>query len=824
MILQWGLVVVGLTLVAACKAPDEYGAGSVSARIYPQSYQCEKQGDRARVRSAGVVYPEVPSCEGQVRPHQRLPQTVAPAARKPTMAHRWWGNVAFFGEHGIGDPDGIGYITPDPLTARITERGMRLMGIPAGLRVQEDRVTYPIPNPLDEVFDGIALANSQFDELDAFVRDYSDGSVTLEWRSGHRPVMAATFVQGSPYVYLSVYRGDLLLRTHAPDGEHKGVFHQTGNTLGLWTDVAGQRNHFLLTGHGDTAFRGLHGREIRAVSKTSHFTLTWLPVGEEEPTLDMVNAFLAHARQPVDEVRVEYQVDPADYSVTVSHQYRYQGQPVETLAGLQPLHWKNSKQVLTDYQVRSSRGLLRFAQTDGFDYQLAYTGVLPGLPPGVGDYDPKRLQGMIRAFVDSGPGTWTQATDTYWAGKQYGKVAELALLARTHGMTAEADALIDGLKAELEDWFRAEEQGQPKAAKYFVYDERWHTVLGVHESFGAHQALNDHHFHYGYFVRAAAEICRVDPHWCSASQWGPMVELLIRDYAAGRDDSRFPYLRHFDPAFGFSWASGSANYLLGNNNESTSEAASAYGAMILYGLVTDQPELVDRGVYLHASTAAAFWEYWSDIDGYRDEKPDFHNFPRDYNKITTSIVWGSGHVFATWFSDAHAHILGIQGLPSSPLILHLGQHPGYLRDYVELGLSEAVNGKPSGLPDGQWRDIWWNIWAMTDADAAMADMAQHGFDYAPEEGETKAHSYHWVSTWQNLGHLAMGALTADDPAAVAFEKGGRYTYIAYNFDRSERRVTFSDGTVLTVAPGSFEIQQSPGKAPRAGVSLYENAK
>ncbi|WP_347330751.1 glycosyl hydrolase [Marinimicrobium locisalis] len=813
-ILQWVLVVTGVVL-AACKAPDQYGAGSISARIYPESYQCEDQEGQARIRSAGVVHAEVSSCEGQIRPQSRLPQTVAPAAREPAMAHRWWGNVVFFGEHAIGDPQGIGHITPDPITARITERGMRVMGIPAGLQVREDRVTYPIPRPLKEVFDGIALANSQFDDLDAFVRDYSDGSVTLEWRSGHRPVMAATFVQGSPYVYLSVYRGDLLVRTQAPDGKQKGIFHHSDNTLGIWTDVAGQRNHFLLTGQGETTFRGRSGKEIRVTSQTSHFTLTWLPVEESTPSADRVKAFLAYARQPVDEVRIDYQVDPADYSVTISHQYRYQGRPVETLAGLQSLHWKNSKQALTNYHVRSSRGLLRFAQTDGFQYQLAYTGVLPGLPPAVGTYDVDRLKGLIRDFLDRGPGAWNQATDTYWAGKQYGKVAELALLARTHGMTEEADTLIDGLKAELEDWFRAEDAGRSKVAKYFVYDERWNTVLGVHESFGAHQDLNDHHFHYGYFVRAAAEICRVDPDWCGPGQWGPMVELLIRDYAAGRDDPRFPYLRHFDPAFGFSWASGSANYLLGNNNESTSEAATAYGAMILYGLVTEQPELVDRGVYLHASTATAFWEYWNDIDGYRNKPPEFHNFPQAYDKITTSIFWGNGHSFTTWFSDAHAHILGIQGLPINPLVLHLGQYPNYLKEYVELGLTESANGRPSGLPEDQWRDIWWNIWAMTDADAAMGDMRRHGWNYAPEEGETKAHSYHWVSTWQNLGHLAMGdeALTADYPAAVAFEKEGRLTYVAYNFGGSERQVAFSDGTRFTVPPGRFEVRRSPGAAP-----------
>ena len=73
-----------------------------------------------------------------------------------------------------------------------------------------------------------------------------------------------------------------------------------------------------------------------------------------------------------------------------------------------------------------------------------------------------------------------------------------------------------------------------------------------------------------------------------------MIELLIRDYAGGRDDPMFPYLRNFDPANGFSWASGNANFVRGNNNESVSEAANAYGAIVLYGLITGRDDLVER--------------------------------------------------------------------------------------------------------------------------------------------------------------------------------------------------------------------------------------
>jgi hypothetical protein len=779
-----------------------YGAGNVSHVINPASYQC----DGGQILNAGVVEPQVSNCAA---PTRLYPQLVSPAADQPTMTHRWWGSIPFHGEMITGNPNHAGYITPDPITARISERGARLLGIPSGLRVGDKEYAYRIPEPYREVFDGIAVGTSAGDQLQAYLKDFSDGSVTVQWRSETTPVMEATFVHGSPYVYFTALHGELILRTHAADGDQKGIFHRGDNTLGLWTDVAGNRNYFLLVGDERTRFSGVTGADIR-VNHGRQLTVALLPLSQGTPDEAMIKTFTTHARQPVDEVHIDYAVNRSNNQVTITHQYRFNGNSVTTLAGMLPLHWKNSTQSTTEYRVRSARGLTRFAATDRFSYTLPFVGVLPFFPAGIGDYDPAQLRALITEFVSQGPAQWNTYADTYWTGKMLSRAAELAAIARDHGMVAEADQLIDWLQREMEDWFRADTSGELDTSKYFVYDQDWSTLLGFNESFFAHQQLNDHHFHYGYFVRAAAEVCRVEPEWCGDKQYGPMVELLIRDYAAGRDDPLFPYLRNFDPAYGFSWASGNANFLLGNNNESTSEAANAYGAIILYGLITGQQELVDRGIYLHASSTASYWEYWNNIDRYTNKGADYDNFPPEYSKPTTSIIWGNGHVFTTWFSEAYAHILGIQGLPLSPLVLHIGQHTDYLEDYVALGLSESPNGKPSGLPDNQWPDVWWNIWAMSNGEAAAADFASRQFNYRPEDGETKAHTYHWIYTYKQLGHLATGtgALTASSPAAVAFTRDGVTTYIAYNVGSAPGLVTFSDGTALNVPGHGFRIKTS----------------
>jgi len=788
-----------------------YGSGSISDSINRDSYRCVYDYGNW-IYNAGVVEPGIAGCDTTSgipigEPVPRSPQLTGSAAEGPTPTHRWWGSVPFLGEMKVGAPSDAAYITPDPIIARITNKGVRVMGIPSGLKTQGDGFGYQIPDPFSEVFDGVAVGNTDFSNMEAYLKHHSDGSMTVEWRQNEAAIMQATFVHGSPYVYFKAYQGEISIRTLRSDGNEKGIFYEQANSLGVWTRVAGNHNNFLVTGEGDTSFRNVSGNNITVSNEAKALTLTYLPETAGLPSNTLTSFFGAKARAVVKTVEIGFEMNPSNGEVTVSHAYLdEQGVAIETIVGLHPLHWKFSELETSAHQVRSARGTLKFMQTDSFDYRLPSVGVLPALPALDGTFDVAALEALVKDFVAQGPSLWNDQTNTYWAGKNYGKVAELAAIADLVNMHAEATQLVDWLKSELSDWFTAESNGNLDVKKYFVYDEQWNTLLGIEESFQAHQQLNDHHFHYGYFVRAAAEICRQDASWCGQDQYGPMIELLIRDYAGGRDDPMFPYLRNFDPANGFSWASGNANFVRGNNNESVSEAANAYGAIVLYGLITGRDDLVERGMYLHASTAAAFWQYWNNVDGYNNAAPEKDNFPDGYDRITTSIIWGDGTAFATWFSGAYAHILGIQGLPSNALMLYVGQFSDYLHDYVALGLSESSNSKPSGLPDDQWRDLWWNLWAMTDPEAAIADY-NSVTNYVPEAGETKAHTYFWIHTLANLGtpKTGTGELTANHPSAIAFDNNGVTSYVVYNFTGSEQSVMFSNGVEVKAAPYGFTV-------------------
>jgi len=788
------------------------GAGSYSDTINVASYRCVFDYGNW-IYSAGMVEPGIAGCDtntgtpvGNPTPLAG-PYLVAPASEAPTPTHKWWGSASFMGEMTIGDPNDASYLTADPFTIRLTNKGFRAMGIPNGLRVNGINFDYPIPDPFAEVFDGIAIAHSNGGDMEGYVKDHSDASVTFQWRQGTTPLMEATLVHGSPFVSLKVFNGNLVIKTLREDGGEKGTYSAPANSQGIWTSVAGNHNNYLVTGMGTTTFSNVTGNNITASNASGEFVLSYLPVISGLPSNTLVEYFAQYAAQPIARVNIDYSVDRTNNVVTVTHNYLdADGNPANTLMGMLPLQWKRAGEVSADYQVRSARGIIKFVPGSTFSYQMESIGVLPALPEGTATMSQAELTTLVDEFLAAGEANWKPYKDAYWSGKIYSKVAELIAITDQAGLTERKTRLHTWLKAELENWLTAGNDEALDIEQYFAYDSKWNTLLAMEESFASHQQLNDHHFHYGYMVRAAAEVCRHEPNWCSAEQYGPMVELLIRDYAAGRDDPMFPYMRHFDPANGFSWASGKVNFVRGNNNESTSEAANAYGAMVLYGLITNNDDLVERGMYLHASTAASYWEYWNNLDGFLNTGADFDNFPPGYEWLSTSIVWGDGAVFSTWFSAAYAHILGIQGLPSNPLIMHVGLYSDYMQQYVALGLTESSNGKPSGLIADQWRDLWWNLWAMVNAEDALSDYESVA-SYTPEAGESKAHTYHWLHSMSALGQIASGKgdVRADYPAAMVFDKDGVKSYVVYNFGNTARTVTFSDGQTVQATANGFTV-------------------
>ena len=252
-------------------------------------------------------------------------------------------------------------------------------------------------------------------------------------------------------------------------------------------------------------------------------------------------------------------------------------------------------------------------------------------------------------------------TDSYFGGKALYRLANLLTIAHDVGdkvSAATAQKMLDGA---LRKWT------QPggcttRSKQCFVYDAAAKGIVGLSPSFGSEQ-FNDHHFHYGYFLYAAAVAAKYDP--SLVADLSPVINLLAADIASPTATARFPELRVFDPYAGHSWASGYAPFADGNNQESSSEAVDAWNGLALWATVSGNSALGTEATWLLSAEASAAKNYWTNFD---TAGPVYSG----YRHSVVGINWGGKRDYATWFNAEPNAKLGIQLIPMSPASAYLG--------------------------------------------------------------------------------------------------------------------------------------------------------
>ncbi|MFG3497457.1 glycosyl hydrolase [Streptomyces sp. NPDC047928] len=679
---------------------------------------------------------------------------VTPAAQgRPVPTNDWWSSLAFqrYGDNPYSTP-----MYGHPLTYQATAAGLDI-GYPTSPAIVGDGRQYEYAHKRDLTL-GLTGLNSPDTKADA----WSDWTVTPYWSDGAR-TLRTTIGHGLPFVYAKGTGGSARVTTAtAPT-----VFADQGNVLGI--TVAG--HHYALfapTGtdwsvSGSTITAGLGGKD--------YFSLAVLP------STGALATFKKYAYSFVTDSRATWSSTGgtvrATYTLTTQAQ---EGTETGTLQALYRHQWLHTTDPLTPYTYVSPRGTMKVREARAFTTSQRAAGVLPALPKASG-VDTARLRGYLGEVANAAD-PFSGATDTYWTGKALGRLAQLVPIAEQIGETGTRDKLIGLMKGRLQDWFTA------GGANEFSYDRTWRTLIGYPASYGSDTELNDHHFHYSYYVYAAAIVAQYDPAWAADSAWGGMVKTLVRDSAnPSRTDSAFPFLRGFDVYAGHSWASGHQGFAAGNNQESSSESTNLSAGLVLWGAATGDTALRDLGTYLLTTESEAIAQYWFDADQ--------QVFPASFGHDTAGMVWGSGVAYATWWTANPEEIHGINVLPVTGGSLHLGGHKSAIRRNI------AEMERENGGPAVEWRDILWEFQSLADPGAAKAKWDASGGDYTPEQGESKAHTYHWITTLNTLG-APDATVTGDLPTSAVFTKGTVRTYAAHNHGSTARTVTFSDGARLTV--------------------------
>lgn len=684
---------------------------------------------------------------------------------KPARTQQWWSSLVW---QKYSQP-----MFAHPLVVRCVERGLtvgypgsKIHGAPAGIFGEGVG-----PNG------DLCIEHSRVETFpEALCDDYSDWFVTARFGSDKQS-LRTSFGHGSPFVFC-LYEG----------GDPKVTFSQRPK---LWAGSAREPvlgvsvggRHYGLFGATGSTWTGLDGTSwTNAARGKPYFSVALLP--DDRP--QTLAAFRRFAYNQVTDTRLEYAAQNGRLANTYRFTVKaYEGRERGTVFALYPHQWKYSNARLSPLTYGSVRGTMKVGQGESFSTDVPIQGVLPYLP-GEGIENKSRLIEHLKLEAAKKPAGFG---DTYWEGKHLGRLASLAGVAEAAGDAELRAAFLNEIKRRLENWFTAE---PGKDQPVFYYDRHWKTLIGSRPSYGSDSPLNDHHFHYGYFIRAAAEAARADAAW--AKKWGPVVELVIRDVASpDRGDLMFPYLRCFDVFAGHSWASGDANFGDGNNQESASEAMNAWYGLILWGEAAGNPAVRDLGVMLFNTERTAIEEYWFDVGG--------TNFPKDFPEAALGMIWGGKGAYATWFSGDADCIYGINWLPMTPASLYLGRSPDYVRkSYARV---MAVR-KGRGDYDVGWGDLVLMFSALGDQQFA-AQFAEVSPDLKIEAGNSRAFLEHWVGTLYRLG-APDASITADSPTALALIKDGSRIYAAYNYGAKPQTVHFSNGKTMTVPAHRMALQ------------------
>lgn len=772
-------------------------------------------------------------------------------ANQPIPTNSWWSSIVWAGvnqpwqDWGTRGSHNVSYAHPFAIKPEIN--GLRLYA-----PRQQDfwSASYAfvgtMPAPVTEWINGVEtpLHNTvYFKDLDfvlgntaasgnysANVHNYSDWFVTTRMQAGPAS-MDFTFGHGSPYVFAIYNSGNPTLNFST---------HSTATTAAkipeIWSGSASSRvigfavegrNYAAFAPQG-TSWSGLGTSKITATlpSGKTYFTVAALP---NRTSLALMEKY---AYNHVTNSQVSWTYRGSDskllstYSITTQNYVESTG--TGSLMGLYPHQWRrlSSGATLTSNSYFTPRGLMKLAEGSSFTTAVTFHGVVPSLPPVTNTTDKTRMSAMLDDIKTT---HGFNKLDTYYSGKRLGKIASLVPLAQQVGNTAASQHFLGELKWRLEGWLKADVidnlEPSPYLRNAFYYNSNWGTLLGIDGSFGSLKELNDHHFHYGYYVRAAAEVARNDKNWAQPQAFGGMVEMLIRDYgnwerprnsASSARGKMFPFLRNFDIYAGHSWASGHARFGAGNNNESSSEAMNAWTGMILWGEETGNTAMRDAGIFLYTTEMTAIQEYWNNV--YED------NYHPNYNKPMASLVWGGKTDYATWFSAAPEAMHGIILLPIQSGSLYLSHFP----DNVKKNYEFMANGRTQFA---MWDAIFYAYQSIYDPAAALNNFNNNegrlrsswdGPASFTEEGNSLPNTFNWIKTFQQHGKVDKNVVALNHATYAVFSNGTMRTYVVYNPSAlNAKTVSFSDGVSVTANAGEVKVYtgfiQDPQTPPDAPV-------
>jgi hypothetical protein len=393
------------------------------------------------------------------------------------------------------------------------------------------------------------------------------------------------------------------------------------------------------------------------------------------------------------------------------------------------------------------------------------------------------------------------------------------------------DYILQALKELVGQW------ADVYTAQFIQYNPTFKTTYGFPAGFGSVQNLNDHHFHYGYFLRAAAAIGRYDRAWLDS--YLPFFEELRKDVANyDRANTDYPFLRNFSPFYGHHWADGTSQN--GANQESTSEAINFSTGLMELGLLLGNNEWRDIGMYMYEQEIQAAEQYWFNQDATLPNvvpRPPVNpddiryngNWPEEFVTFRgpdggvwhTTLAGILGQRFVkreTFFGGIDATYF-IHLIPMSANTLYVSRNQTWLQaTWQQYLLDTGAQGNPNFQSNFETFIAAWQARMPaggsgingTGLNAALTRIArQHAFQFFG----TNTMAKYWAYTNSLLGQVDT-SIVADTPAYGVFKDANSNRFVAYNPGDQAVTVTFrnriTNSVVATLAVPAQSIMSKSG--------------
>nr|BCB67682.1 beta-1,3-glucanase [Euglena gracilis] len=418
--------------------------------------------------------------------------------------------------------------------------------------------------------------------------------------------------------------------------------------------------------------------------------------------------------------------------------------------------------------------------------------LVPNLPmPWVSDPDPRRLEALKQAMKadetwDFGGEVLSGMIDSYFGGKELAKMARLILLFDELDGAGQGNVtlrFLHDLKARLHNWFTIKQNPlmydsvwggivscgcKAKQGLDHTHFDGWHcandprkgecTIDDIMAEFG-NGHYNDHHFHYGYWIYAAAVVARYDPTFVKAHDGHVLA--LIRDIAnPSPADPYFTPWRHFDWYVGHAWAGGIYPLPEGRNQESTSESINAWYAIALYGEATKNTAVKALGkaqALLETLSAKYYWHVQA-------AEPIY---PKAFTRHMVGILYDSKVTSWTWFGQENWKVHGIQIIPITPMVHHLFSPEFARKEFV---IYDRVCQKDPSCANGGFKVFAVAEEAFVNPDAAWEDaqkLPAATFEGTGGGGNSRTNLLYFIASWGRFPHSQW---RLPDPRLCPFER------------------------------------------------------